>query len=408
MDMLTGNSEQLLPRFETETIVAAASVREALGALVSEIPGEIRKPRELQRVLGVDYKICWQVFNVIQAGDPLKAAKFTPSAPALKRFLASSLSIGINASRVEAVQSAIDQFTSVVRKHAEDRSTFQAMVSAASEGDDAAAELPHRRAAYRAMSHIWGAQVESHLSLNFVRRSSSGDRLDECSIAIKRGFHRLRTTASPIVSGSRPSVEEAPPSQFIRQPLDVEAAKKYQAPILPLFSSRPLPKLRTEPGGGGWVHTKLAEEGIGRQSRVNLAFGMGTIGLPVSFDADGRRLFRSGAVFRTPTGLLVMDVLVHRQSFPNIDPEAVAFQSMPGEENPVVAKEAPQLPVHERIAMLGSAHLASDTPDWPDYSKALRYAAEKMKWDLAEFDIFRLRMEYPVIGAVVRLQFHFE
>lgn len=397
------------PRFEAETVAAAAKVRETLGALVADVPGEVRKPRELQRALGVDYKICWQVFNVIRADDPLIAAKFTPSASALKRFLASSRKLGIDQSRVSAVQSAIEQFSTVVHKHADDRVSFQSMVASAADADDAASELlPHRRAAFRSLSHIWGSQVEAHLSMNFVKKSASGgDRLDECTIAVKRGIHRLRANASTIVAGSRPSIGDAPAGQISQRPLDVEAAKEYGAPILPLFSSHPLPKLRSEPSGGGGILTKLVEEGIGRQSRVNLAFGMATLGLPTSFDDSGRPLFRTGVVFRTPAALVIMDLLVHRPSFGTVDVAAAAYQSEPGEGNPLFTRETPQVPLHESVGLLGSAHLAADSPEWPGYTKALRYAAEKMNWDLTEFDIYRLRMEYPVCGSVVRAQFNF-
>lgn len=398
----SGNNPQ---RFEAETISAASTVQEALGLLLAELPSKVKKPSELQRALNIDYKICWHVLNVVQADDPLEAAKFTPSALGLKRFLASSLQVGIGQDRVQAVQSAIDQFSEVVHRHAADRTAFQAMVASASKDPAAASEIPHRRAVYRGMSHIWGVQVESHQSINFVRRSASGDRIDCCSISVKRGFHRLHSDGSPIVYGQWAKNQQGLTNQFIHHPLDQEAAKKYQAPLLPQFSSPKLPELRTETGDEGWVYIKLAEEGIGRQSRVDLAFGLANIGLPVAFDKDGRRIFHSSMSAQTPTALFIHDLLVHRPSFGETKPEIVIFQAMGKTEASV--EISPRLRVYEELERFGNNHLSAETADCPDFIRMLQFAADEMRWNLAEFDLFRLRVEYPVLSSSVRVQFNF-
>lgn len=184
--------------------------------------------------------------------------------------------------------------------------------------------------------------------------------------------------------------------------------KQFKAPILPEFSSQPLPELVTEAGDAGWVYTSLATEGIGRQSNVDVAMGMASMGLPDTFDVDGRKMFRTGTTFRTPTALLIMDVLVHRPTIKDINPYAVAFQSMPGDEMAAVARKAPQLQVHEKVIPLGRADLATNSPEWPRYVDLLNYLASAMHWHLSEFDIYRLRVEYPVFGSVIRTQFYLE
>jgi len=393
--------------FESDTVNAVASVRRALGALVAEIPGGARRPRELQRALGVDYKICWQVFNVIQASDPLAAAKHTPSASALTRFLASGRQLGIAKSRIEAVRSAIDQFNRVVKTHADDREMFHSMVAAiGSEDGDSISDLPHRRAAYRSMSQIWGAQSDAHLVAGAIRRSTSGTALDECLLTVKTGFRRLRTSVSPIVYGSRHGgdLQRAPSHE--QSPLNAAAQKKYHAPLLPEFCSRPVPKLRTVAGGGGWLYTKLATEGIGRQSKVDLAFGVSSSGVPIARDEQGRAFGHGGITVRTPTELLIMDVVVHRPSFGLVKPQLLAYQDLPGGAAASnVSLEAPQLRLREAVLPLGPADQVPTTPEWPNYPELLHLAASALRWDLAEFDVFRLRLQYPVFGSVVCLRF---
>jgi len=381
-------------RFEAETVEAVNSVRGALGDLLAELPGEVRRPRELQKLLGVDYKICWQVFNVVQASDPLAAVKHTPSPSAVKRFLASGLQLGVARKRIDAVREAIEDFNRVVRVHADDRDTFQSMVAAVAEDGDGASDLQQRRAAYRSMSHIWGVQIESHLAAGFVRRARSGEGLDECLLTIKRGFRRLRPDVSPIVYGQAAQPQRA---------LDPVAEKKYRAPLLPEFCSRPFPKLRTVHGANSWVYTKLATEGIGRQSRVDLAFGIAWNNTPPNTTPEGRSCAKGGMRFRTPTGLFIFDYLIHRPSFPTALPIVRAFQDMPGDDSPAAPGDAPKLQLTERPTVLGRADKVMSHPDWPRYPELLRFAAHRLEWDLAEFDVVRLRVEFPVFASVIWL-----
>ena len=390
-----------------DTTPAVGAVIEALGALIADLPGGIRRPRQLQLALGIDYKVCWNVFNLITADDPLSVVKYTPSSSAIKRLLTSAKKRGVKTGRITAVQSAIEEFTRVVNAHADDRNTFDSMVSAvAAEDGDSASELQSRRSAYRSMSQIWGAQTELHLSTVLVRRAESGDGVDECLLTVKHGFRLLLPTASPIVYGSRASGDAAKNDPQSQIPLDPQVASQQHAPLLPKFCSTPLPNLRTDEGGAGWLYTKLATEGIGRQSTVDLAFGMVARNvIPPMDEVGGRRLVRSGVTFRTPTAELLQNFLIHRSLCEHLNLQTIAFMSMPGDESPGVARIAPQLTVSEKIQRLGAANRPMMTPEWPRYSELLKYAANKLKWDLSEFEVYRLRVQYPVFGSVVRMEF---
>ena len=74
------------------------------------------------------------------------------------------------------------------------------MVSAVSTDDGAAAaDLRHRKAAYRSMGHLWGTRVEVACGTVFVRLSASGEGTDECGVIVKRGLSRLRMNVSAVV-----------------------------------------------------------------------------------------------------------------------------------------------------------------------------------------------------------------
>ena len=64
-----------------------------------------------------------------------------------------------------------------------------------------------------------------------------------------------------------------------------------------------------------------------------------------------------------------------------------------------------QFPVDEVITMEGRAD-AVELADIPRYSELLRVAANAVSWDLSEFDVYRVRMPYPIILSDIRMFFY--
>lgn len=394
--------------FEAATQAATAGVRAALLGLVGQISAEVRRPRELQKVMGLDYKICWQVINVIQAPDPLSAARYTPSAPALKRFLVRAQEMGVSTGHVDAVREAVEEFARVVKVHADDLESFQSMVSAvaADDGDVGTREIQHRKLAYRSMSQIWGAQTEALLGMSMIRRSASGKGVDQCQGTAKLGLRRLRPDVSPIMYGSRAHTDVAESGRPQQVAVFPEYAEQFSAPLVPEFCSQPLPRLRTVKAGGGWTYAKLATEGIGRQSDSDLAFAVWAENVPFTIDGDGRRVFRGGTTFRNSTAFYLFDLMVHRPSFGSVSPEVICIQDIPGDESPEVSRNAAQLVLREKVVGLGSADTINGVAEWGQWPKFVAAVFGRLGWNPAEFDLFRLRVQFPVFGSVIRVQFY--
>jgi hypothetical protein len=281
-------------------------------------------------------------------------------------------------------------------------------LAVASDGEDAAGELSNRCNAYNVLSRIWGTQTESHLAAAFVRGAQTAVGTDECLVSIRRGLRRLRPNVSPIVYGARHHSSTTPMHVRSQVPLDPIAAAKFNAPLLLDYCSKPLPKLRTVSGAAGWAYTELSSEGIGRQREVDLGFGAAANDVPFSIDTYGSRLVRNSTTFRTSTAFFEKNFLVHRPSFGEVVPELIAFQSTPGDESPAIARAAAQLPLREKVIALGPASSSVASEQWPGLHDTLRYACDALNWDLAEFDLFRLQVRYPVLGSVIRIQFYLD
>lgn len=226
-------------RFEDDTLEAMRLVKASLTKLVKAISPDLARPIDLQKRLQLDSKLCWQVFNILRDKTMLASAQHVPSMTSLKRLFAGAMKQGVSPELVEAVTGAVNEFNYVVDSHAPDRPAFDSMVAAATAGDsDSRTDLWHRRNAFRSESHIWGVQVETFISVVFIRPSADGQGKDECTLSVRLGHRRLRPSATIVVHRSSTGVatEFLPASSAL--PLDPGANATFHAPLLPEFCSR--------------------------------------------------------------------------------------------------------------------------------------------------------------------------
>lgn len=395
--------------FQSETSAVMVELGRSLGQLVRAVSREIRRPIELQRLLKLDSKLCWQVFNVIRADGSLSAAQHVPGTPSISRLLTAAEDARVPADVLDAVRSAIYRFNELVLLHGPDRASFDSMVTAASSAEDSASsDLFHRRNAYRSESHIWGVQVDTYVASSFVHPSADRQGKDECSVTLRVGQRRLRSDAPVIVhrSSTHASFKMLPANA--RHPLDLEAAERLNAPLLPEFSSDPLPPMRTVLQETGWTQVEVRGGAVGKQASFDLAFGGIVRDVPFSRDATDRPVLRQSVRFITPAGLFIMDCMIHRPSFKVTDPSVIVFPRTDGPDVPQTFKSTQRLPVHVEIEQVdvNSPNLA--IPEFRRYQELLRYACRTQNWNLSEFDLYRIRVPYPILNSIVRMELPIE
>jgi hypothetical protein len=391
---------------ESEATSALSAIRQALIALVEGIGSRAERATDLQRTLGIDSKLSWQVFNIIHEADPLAAVKLVPGEPSLNRLLKAAELAGASRGVTDAVRAAVAAFTCVVERHAEDRAEFDFMTSSlASSESAAAAESTFRRNAYRAESHIWGLSVDLIVGTTILRRSADGMGTDECSVSSKQGCRRLRPDAPRSVFAYRNYGTSGAPAVQQRVPLDAKAAERYGAHLLPRFCSQPIPLFKTWQRPDGYVAVDVQSEEIGRRSAINLTFGSIFRNCPLATGIGGQPYYHQDGRLYTPAKKLVSYILVHRPSFGVISPSLQVFRISPGDENQAVAQCAPQIPVRERVQMTGQGKKAWQSPDLPEYGQIVQSAFDELGWNPAEFDTYCVSIDYPVLHSVVRIQF---
>ncbi len=395
-----------LSSFQTETADALASVRESLRAMTRALNTAIDRPADLRKTLNVDSKLSWQVFNVIHEADSMAAASYVPGTPSLLRLIRAARGKGVPSEITDSVSASIEQFDRVVERHAEDRVEFNLMASSvASDATAIAAEREWRRAAFRAERHVWGVSTDAVAGAAIVRLNPDGRTTDECGLLSRRGCRRLRADASLIVAAQGNYGAAGFASGQSRKPLDAAAAEKFGAPILPQFCTQPIPQFRTWQRPDGFTAVEIASNDIGRQTSVDLTIGGVYRNCPLAKSLDGGPFYQTDLRITSPTRLAVFFLLLHRPSFGAVRPEAFNFRQTFGDSDHAIALSAPQFPVRDSLARLGTGRAAWQMPGIDSHDALIQYSMDELGWNPAEFDVFRIHVEHPVLHSVIRIAF---
>ncbi len=366
----------------------------ALKSLHDEL-GRPKNTVAMQRQLGVGNTICWQVSRIIKADSLVSAARHAPLPQATAQFLDAAERVGVTRPVLQQVREAADGFRSFMKEHADDQASFDTLVAGVGGGDgEEVIQVRHRRAAYRAESHIWGIQRDVSAMIAFVRRSEAQGTLDMAVAIGQIGYRRLRVNASATVAAF--GTADAWGSKLM--PLDADAMDRYRCPLLPDFCSDPVPPLERVPLAAGPVVYRLGDTSLGRGGSKDLTIGF--ISYRETPDlVDGRLRLVLNNHFFCPTGRVVLSVFLDRTSFGNRAPSVTTHLANFGDDDP----RGHALPLHERVLPLGSAERAPPCEDIPKYPALIRHVARKAGWQLDQFDNFRVSLDFPVFASRMRL-----
>jgi hypothetical protein len=392
--------------FPVEAQEVLRRLRRAIAEMFDSVPGGIGKSRDVQKLFGVSTKLSWQIFKLAGPGDALSLAPHVPKEAAMRRVLEGAEKYGVPARLINEVRTAYSAFEALIETHAGDRASFESMaVGLSGSSDTGQADVQHRKAIFRGHSHFYGAQVETRVITHFMHPSGEPDRYDLAALRSKFGLRRLRADAEVVVDSIRmypPPGTDAVHWGYI----DQEMAERYGAPILPPGCSEPVPPLHTRQGPLGRTYFELADDVLGQRGAVNLSFGQVLCNTVLSPSDDGRT--KGWLVLThtlTPAACLIADMLVHRQTMPRLTHEVNIYghanQAQPYE----IEQTYPRLPFREQITKLEAGIDGARIHGTPQYIDLLRYVCEHRGWHLDDFDVYRLKIEFPLLDSLVAMRF---
>jgi hypothetical protein len=395
---------QPVSSFERQSLEALKRLRTALASLIESIPGDIRRAADLERTLSIRKTLAWQIFKISHSHDPLSHATKLPGQFAMDRFLEAAAAAGATAKRIEAVRKALRQHGNVVQIHAGDRTTFDTMVSGISNGSSAV-ELGHRRAAFKANSHILGLQADAHLVGVILSKARRDDMVDVIAVRGYVGLRRLRPNAKFFVAQAKITDDHDRLKEEAKaRAIDVEAFRETGVPLLAKFCSRPFPEFRSNTSESGFQTVEIAGGEIGNKTSSTYFTAESFIAAVPRYVCATDHMIKAAALVRVPQEVLIHDVFVQSGLFPSIAPKRRVYSDV-NRQMVRDLDESVALGEDEPVMNLGAGLDLVQTPAIPHYAELLQEVFDRVQFDPRDFIGHRSRVEYPVVPSSDVIQF---
>ena len=188
-----------------------------------------------------------------------------------------------------------------------------------------------------------------------------------------------------------------------RLPLDrsTRAAKPLSTPIC----SNPLPTIRTELDNVGRTNVIIEDYRVGNESLATALVGSIHRSAVTRFHSETDQYLSWWVKVRTPCEVLIHDLLVYEGTLRPTPPRVFICSDQRNVDNAIAGRPFDTLGISETITHLGKGPSVLHTPDVPRYPELARFAIQRMGWDPEKFNVYRCRVEYPVMPSSVVVQF---
>lgn len=388
---------------------AAAVMRDmqnAFAGLIASIPYEhhgIRKAADLHKALQLDRKLTWQFYKVATADNPLTVGQSVPKKVSLARLFQAAVDRKVPGHVVDQASQAFDRFEHFVAGHAGDRDIFGSMMSSVDGTSADRLYLSHKKAAFKAWSHFLGLQSKTTLHCNIMHPAAQPHKFDTAWIRGIIGVKHLRPDIPLLLSSARLDTTEGTPAGGERKSLDPRGFTPHGVALMHDFCTQPLPEFRRRTNTRGTAEVEILGEGVGRASLATYFTGeLQECGFD-GWRKDDDPIHACAAQIRTPSEVLIFDFLVYENVFGPNKPRLSVGTDHRESDLHLLYRPHDELPVRESHRYLGRGPDCLHTPDVPRYPEIFRAAMKQAGWDANRFDVYRCRIEYPIMPSSVMM-----
>lgn len=398
-----GNPSQM--SFSNEAVICVRRAQAAVSDLLSGAGLGGARPTEVGRTLGVDKTLAWKMARFSESSDLVKAVKHIPGTGGIEIMLKAAMDAGVSLDRIEAVRDADQAFREFVRQHAGDRRSFEAMLAAG--GRDERIELEERKSFYQSGSAIWGVRARMQMLCLCLRPSEvNPDRVDVLQVGGFSDFERLRPDVPWIMRRLWTSdTEGTNDTNFTREPLCPEAATGTALPVIPEFSTHPLPEINQFRGHDGVLYDEIAAGPVGKHGALTCVTGERYLQALPRYWGEDNTFGRYELILRTPVESVLFDIYLH-ESLSNFGDFRYTLYGLL-EDRPGVGSgkthDRPIEPAHD-AQRLGLPPIVQNRRA-PDHARLLHYALDRAGWgDMSSFRGYRCELEYPATPWCLTMQ----
>lgn len=374
-------------KFDEAASAALVKLRTAVGALLEGLPGPVRGAADIQRVLGLDWALCWQLHKVGTVADPIEAGPDVPRAVPFGKALRAAGEKGVATEVLERAREAFEEFERVVLVHAGDRGAFDSMVRAL-RPDAAHITMKERRGAFRSLASIWGVQAEARYHCAIASPGEKAGLEDAIVLTGYVGIKKLRPGAA-VALGSR--------SRF--GPMsNTTPTENVAVDVLAQFCTQPAPQITLKNLDSGVVESMLEVGDVGLMGATTYFLRWMIHDSPIE---TSPARWGSSVVNRLPCERVVMDLCVPAGLTNPKTTQVETFGNLRQPDRGWSRDPADRMPVGETMTHLGRNFDRMQTPLVPRCPEMVRAVLTEAGWQDKTFDIYRCVVEYPILHACV-------
>jgi hypothetical protein len=394
-------------RFRNDAAMVLGRFRQAMEKIVFPIAKSLQNSRDLQNVLGVDRNVSWQIFKLLGPIETLSTVSYIPAAVSLRKVISAAKKRGVSEDNLTEVSSAFTAFEQFVQSTTGDREQFETMVmSYADSPESAQMGMHHRKAAFKADCHFFGVACDTLAMALFFHPGKTPDSIEFVGVRQMLGLRRLRASTDVLVDRWKINRDRTDgDGEFIlADALDLEAAAIHNAAVLPEFCTQPLVPMVTQTEESGDIRTLLKHRDIGVGREIDITTARIVRGMSPTLTPDGRTMFEGLIEIARPTRVQIIDNFVHRPTWPNLVPQSGVFAHLPRRIPSKVDMEGVRLPFSETFNYMGTGADVLRIREVPRYPEVVKHACAKMGWKFEDMDLYRIRLEYPLMDSNVLLR----
>lgn len=384
--------------FPDEIEASLRQVRDQCGAIVEAVCGSAPRAKDVSDGFGVHAKLGWQLWNVAYS-QPLTALRFLPNEKGIESWLRAAAQRKVPEALLDLFRDAARNLNKVIESHAGDREMFEMLVDSQLNLPNDDAKLRWRKQAFTGNGFMFGARAKTLLASAIFFPSETPNSF---SIVRLHGLVELvrtrvgvRWPIATLVVQQTDGTDTMPG----REPL-ARNQSKDTVPFMPSYCSQPLPAVerRTD---GETICDELLPGPVGLTGATTIFTGEILHDVGPTHGIKGGEVAHFGSGVRTPAELLVSDHFVHRSLFPLAHRELRVYGELISNTS---RDDRDRLDVPEELRYLGRGLARVRTAEIPNYAELLGEAFDRIGFDAADFDVYRVRMPYPPIPASVMVR----
>ena len=361
--------------------------------------------RDASAQLGIDRGLAWKLQRLLTTEDPLLALHDSPSVPGLRKLAAAAGRSSDSAESRARLGEAADEFARLLDRFPDGRNGLRAALCHSIPQAKTAADRDARRMLAQATSHLHGFAADVSYNIMVLRPAPDGqDTILRARVAGLFGFRRLRQhRAHRILVTTLPEPEPQDSNSWILTTLEGRASNDLRDYVIPEFTTIDTNHVRIQRDGRhATLWCLLNTPPINQPS--DLVYGQRAGRLSPRYATSEGEYTHSAFSNRMGSGVLVVDLLLHRDAFPDADPPELV-QTMVTEIDPRRIEGPPssipgQLDQPVEVMPLGHGLARSGSPDAALAPDILKTVFNQLGEDPNEFRLYRYRQTYPVPQGV--------